>query len=81
VRISVRFFAILKDRAGVSQATIELPSAATVEAALTAVAEQYPQATKDLKRSATAVNRNYVSAGAVLNDGDELALIPPVSGG
>ena len=81
MRINVRFFAILRDRAGVPQATIELPSEANVSAALEAVAAKFPAIVSDLKRSAFAVNRSYVARDAVLRDGDELALIPPVSGG
>jgi molybdopterin converting factor subunit 1 len=81
VQITVRFFAILKDRAGVSEAVIELPESCTVAAAVECVAARYSEARKDLARSALAVNRNYVKSDAVLHDGDELALIPPVSGG
>jgi molybdopterin synthase catalytic subunit len=81
VQISVRFFAILKDRAGVSQASIDLNGDVTVAAAMRVIAERFPQAANDLKRAATAVNREYASPDIVLSDGDELALIPPVSGG
>jgi molybdopterin converting factor subunit 1 len=81
MRINVRFFAILKDRAGVSEARIELPPQANVSAALEAVASTFPTIVQDLKRSAIAVNRNYVNRDAILHEGDELALIPPVSGG
>jgi molybdopterin synthase catalytic subunit len=81
VQISVRFFAVLKDRAGVAHASIELNGHATVAAAMRLIAERFPQAANDLKRAAAAVNREYVLGDAVLKDGDELALIPPVSGG
>jgi molybdopterin converting factor subunit 1 len=81
VQISVRFFAVLKDRAGVAQTSIELNDQATVAAAMRLIGERFPQTANDLKRAATAVNREYVSADAALQDGDELALIPPVSGG
>jgi molybdopterin converting factor subunit 1 len=81
VQITVRFFAILKDRAGVGEAVLELPSNAAVHLALEAVVGKYPSIAQDLKRCAFAVNREYASTEKVLNDGDELALIPPVSGG
>lgn len=81
MHITVRFFAILKDRAGVSESSIELPANSTVAAGLDAIRVQFPAVANDLKRSAIAVNRSYSDSQKVLNDGDELALIPPVSGG
>jgi molybdopterin converting factor subunit 1 len=81
MRITVRFFAILKDRAGVTETLLDLPPEANVSAALETVASRFPAIVNDLKRTAFAVNRNYVNREACLRDGDELALIPPVSGG
>ena len=81
VRITVRFFAILKDRAGVAEAHVNLPPQANVSIALETIASKFPAIVSDLKRAAFAVNRNYVTRDAALHDGDELALIPPVSGG
>lgn len=81
VRITVKFFAILKDRAGTDHTVLDLAGGSTVDHALQSIKGCYPNVTKDLARSAVAVNRNYVKGGTVLQDGDELALIPPVSGG
>jgi molybdopterin converting factor subunit 1 len=81
MRITVRFFAILKDRAGSDQALLELPAGATVGNATDALGEVFPAIQNDLPRIATAINRNYARRDEVLQDGDELALIPPVSGG
>jgi len=81
MHINVRFFAILRDRAGVGQTSLELPADATVSAAVEALAERYPQIRQPLQRAAFAVNHRYVQGERILNDGDELALIPPVSGG
>lgn len=81
MRIHVKFFAILKDHAGTGQTELDLKTASTVADALQSIRGCYPNLAKDLARSAVAVNRNYVKGETVLNDGDELALIPPVSGG
>ncbi|HEY7088964.1 MAG TPA: molybdopterin converting factor subunit 1 [Tepidisphaeraceae bacterium] len=81
MRITVRFFAILKDRAGVGEAKIELPEGSTVSAAVESIAARFAGVRSDLNRAAFAVNRNYAKPEQVLRDGDELALIPPVSGG
>lgn len=82
MRITVKLFAILKDRAGAAQAILEdLPPGATVIQAAHALAERFPNIASDLDHVAFAVNRCYTKPQAILKDGDELALIPPVSGG
>jgi molybdopterin synthase catalytic subunit len=81
VRITVRFFAILRDRAGTPAVEIEVPAGSDVATAIETVSGRIPAVRNELKRAAFAVNRNYVKLEATLSDGDELALIPPVSGG
>lgn len=81
MHITVRFFAILKDRAGVGETSLELPAGSTVGDAVVLLVKQFPKIECDVKRIALAVNRAYVKSDEVLNDGDALALIPPVSGG
>jgi len=81
MHVNVKFFAILRDRAGVGQTSLELPAQATVSAAVEALAGQFPHIRQPLQRAAFAVNHSYVHGDRILNDGDELALIPPVSGG
>ena len=82
MRITVRLFAILKDRAGgVGEMTLELPDRTTVSAAVEQLVSRYPAIKSDCHRIAFAVNRDYVKPDQVLAEGDELALIPPVSGG
>ena len=82
MRITVRLFAILKDRAGgVGETTLELPQGTTVSAAVEQLVTRYPAIRSDCARTAFAVNRDYVKPDHPLADGDELALIPPVSGG
>ena len=74
--VTVRLFAILRQRAGRDSIELELPEGARVADALARV--------DDLAgglRLVMAVNREYAAADHVLAPGDELALIPPVSGG
>ena len=81
MNVNVKLFAIVKDRAGVGECSLELREGATVAAAGRAIADRFP-ALKDFEpRVAYAVNREYANRETVLRDGDELALIPPVSGG
>ena len=80
--ISVRLFAILRERAGQDRIALELDTGATVDDALAALARE-PGLAEPLDRMAVAmaVNRDYASGDTELHAGDELALIPPVSGG
>jgi MoaE-MoaD fusion protein len=82
VRISVRLFAILRERAGRSTFELELPDGATVGDALDRLREE-PGLQEPLERIriAVAVNREYATTLDALSSGDELALVPPVSGG
>jgi molybdopterin synthase catalytic subunit len=76
VEVTVRLFAMLRERAGSSSVTLSLPEGARVRDALDSLAglaEGIPLV--------MAVNREYASEEQVLGAGDELALIPPVSGG
>ncbi len=80
--VDVRLFAVLRECAGRDRLQLELPEAATVDDALLALARQ-PGLDDLLGRMpvATAVNREYAAGPTKLAPGDELALIPPVSGG
>jgi molybdopterin converting factor subunit 1 len=79
--IRVLMFAALAQRAGVREATLELADGASVGAALAAVSARHPAIGEFAGKLATAVNMAYVKPDHVLAEGDELALIPPVSGG
>lgn len=74
--VRVRLFAMLRERAGAREIELELPDGAQVSDALAAMSQL-----GDGLPLVMAVNRVYVRADAVLSPGDELALIPPVSGG
>lgn len=79
--VRVQLFAILKERAGQDHVEVELPDSATVADAISAVA-QLPGLTGLSSGSARmAVNREYATPDTLLRPEDELALIPPVSGG
>jgi molybdopterin converting factor subunit 1 len=81
MKVRVLLFAVLRDRVGVPELTLDLPQAATVAAAAEAVWERFPALRDAAKSMAYAVNRSYARPDARLKDGDEVALIPPVSGG
>lgn len=82
VTVRVRLFAILRERAGRESMELELPEGATVGEALQALARE-PGLGDLLTRLplGTAVNREYAGQDVTLRAHDELALIPPLSGG
>ncbi len=80
--VEVRLFAILRERAGRDRIAVELAPGATVADAIAAIAAEPALAGVIERLPVTmAVNRDYASADTELRGGDELALIPPVSGG
>ena len=82
IAVEVRLFAMLRERAGASSLQLSLPTGATVADALARLGEQGDLGELVARMPlTTAVNREYVDAATVLHAGDELALIPPVSGG
>ncbi len=76
MQVTVRLFAQLRERAGSSSVDVELPEGAVVRDAIAALGE-----VADGLPVVMAINREYADSDAPLAAGDELALIPPVSGG
>ncbi|MGD9737586.1 MAG: molybdenum cofactor biosynthesis protein MoaE [Solirubrobacterales bacterium] len=82
MNVRVRLFAILRERAGRDTVEVELPEGATVADALGELG-RLPGLEEPIARMPVrmAVNREYADAGTRLTAEDELALIPPISGG
>jgi molybdopterin converting factor subunit 1 len=80
VLINVRLFAGLRERAGSDHIDVELPDGASVGELLEAMAGT-PVGELRPRQCVVAVNREYARPDAVLAAGDEVALVPPVSGG
>jgi molybdopterin converting factor subunit 1 len=78
---TVHLFARARELAGADSVAVELPPGSTVAALHAALAVAYPAMASLLDRSAIAVNHDSADAGQVIDDGDEIAVIPPVSGG
>lgn len=79
--VQLRFFASLRERLGQSEADWTLPSGATVEHLWSSLLAAHPELAPLSRSISFAVNREYVERGHCLQDHDEVALIPPVSGG
>ena len=82
IEVRVRLFAVLRERVGASELSLTLPAGATVADARETLALRPDLSPALGERSVVfAVNRDYAPDALPLADGDELALIPPVSGG
>jgi molybdopterin synthase catalytic subunit len=79
MQIHVLLFGMLKDRLGASSSTVELPEGATVAGLLEHLRDGRPAPW--LRGIAVSVNAEFAAASHVLHAGDEVGLLPPVSGG
>jgi molybdopterin converting factor subunit 1 len=79
--LTIQFFARARELAGAERVAVELPRGTTVAALHALLATMFPAMASLLERSAIAVNHDSADAGQVIDDGDEVAVIPPVSGG
>ena len=81
MRVTVRVFARLTDIIGAPEVARDVPPGSTVRALWGQLASEYPQLASYERSMSTAVNADYTRMDAVLHDGDEVAFLPPVSGG
>ena len=79
--VQVRYFAVLRERLGLSEERFEIPADAPASGVLDAVVERHPGVAAYRSRLRLAVNEEFVAPDAPVKDGDEVALIPPVAGG
>lgn len=84
MRLKLLCFGVLKDLLGVATEEVQVPEGSSVADLLRILEQRTSNPRMDAKlwhSLAVAVNREYSPAGTVLRDGDEVALLPPVSGG
>jgi molybdopterin converting factor subunit 1 len=81
MHVTIRLFAGLRERAKANSISLDLKQGATVQDAIDAASKMVEGGLRTRGHTMLAVNREYVTADYVLKDRDELAMIPPVSGG
>jgi MoaE-MoaD fusion protein len=81
MRVRVLFFGMLKDFAGKASDSLDLPEGGLVRDVLSHYLSEIPRLKDSLASLAVAVNQEYAGPETVLKSGDEVALLPPVSGG
>lgn len=79
--IQVKFFALARDLAGAAETTVSVPDGASVGQVWDEIIRRHPGLARYRDEFLLAVNRRFASPDRVLQSGDELAVIPPVSGG
>jgi molybdopterin converting factor subunit 1 len=81
LRVRIRLFAIQRELAGSREVALELPATATVADAWAGLVARHPVLAPGRSSVRFAVNGEYAGPDTPLGDGDEVAVIPPVSGG
>jgi molybdopterin converting factor subunit 1 len=81
MRVTIRLFARLRDLAGAPDLVRELPDGAPVESVWEALVAEFPGLEPYRSSTSCAVNAEYTRFTRAVADGDEVAFLPPVSGG
>ena len=81
MRITTRFFALHRDVVGVPELELEVDEGTTAGEVWARLGEQYPRLIPATRSLMFAINQAYADPATELHDGDEVAFIPPVSGG
>ena len=81
MHVTVRLFARLRDIAGAGELRREVPGGATVSTVWSSLMADFPEMSPYEKSISCAVNADYSRFTAAVADGDEIAFLPPVSGG
>jgi molybdopterin synthase sulfur carrier subunit len=79
--INVKLFAAYQEAFGVPELSLELPPETPVIAVLEQLIQEHPELEKWRGLTRFGINLQFVQPDAILQEGDELVLIPPVSGG
>ena len=81
ITVRMLFFAHLQDVAGSHELPLTLPDGATIETAADMLAERNPGFSSLLSQARAAVNAEFAEVSTILHEGDEVAWMPPMSGG
>lgn len=79
--VQVLVFGELRDIIGASQVSVSMPPASRIVDLLVVLETRFPRLSTHRERMACAVNAKWSDAATTLQPGDEVALLPPVSGG
>jgi len=80
-RIKLLFFATIRDRAGTKSMELDVPEDLTVQGLKDKIATEFPNLKDSMKSVLITIDREYAFDEAVIPQGAEMAMFPPVSGG
>ncbi len=81
ISITLKLFAVYQDVLGCPEMAMTLPAGTTVRDLCDRICNQHPELRRWQPLTRFGINLQFVEADTLLNDGDEVVLIPPVSGG
>ena len=81
ITLNIRFFAGLRERMGNDSLSVSLPADTRAKDLAAIMKSQYPEMKILLKNARIALNSEFIDGNTMLHNGDEIAFIPPVSGG
>jgi molybdopterin synthase sulfur carrier subunit len=81
MQITVKLFALMREKAGTDTIPLEVPAGAALTQAVATLVHQYPMLEPYIANTRFSVHMDFVDPETILAEGDELVLIPPVSGG
>ena len=81
MRVTIRLFARLRELAGQGEIARDVPSGAAVQSVWASLVDEYPALAPYEASLSCAVNADYARMSTAVGDGDEVAFLPPVSGG
>ena len=81
IAIHARLFARLREQAGTDSETVQVAPDSTVQDVYTALRRSHPSLESNLDAVRPAINQEFADWDAIVGQGDEVAFIPPVSGG
>lgn len=81
IQVTVKLFAVYQETFNLPELTLNLPQQSTVKDVLNILIQEKPQLAKWRDITRFGVNLKFVEADTIVREGDEIVLIPPVSGG
>ena len=81
MRVTVRLFARLRDIAGAAELPRDISDGATIRTVWRQLVSEFPDLALYERSISSAINADYARMDHAVNDGDEIAFLPPVSGG
>lgn len=81
MKIKVKFFASYREAVGKSEVEVDIKEKTDISTLLEVLKSEHPELGKLIEPVIISINREYASYDTTLKDGDEVAILPPVSGG